>query len=759
MKSIANIKTRLLFGILFVLFILGVIYNGISTAKFSDLDASQIRDDLVIVGALDKDNSIGQTFVAQKSNLSSIKFLLDSNANETGLGTSYRLTVHLQDIHHTEIAFESFSVPSSAEKLNIEFSFPPQFDSLHKVYYLLIETDAPANTLSIWCSLFDSYPNGSIYLNEDRSEFDLTFWTYYKPTLPFWITDTIAHAGPRFTHLFVISFAFFFLGLLVYLLLGRLSQNLIEEAIYAIGIGISAPPLLFFVMSLFRIHLNKVNVLIVLGILMVLVGVKYLISFRTRTDSQYFPKFDSAEATVLGLMFLLAAFTRASQINYLTVPNWVDGLVHQEFLTRILERQYMSFDAIYPKGFHANVAFEYLLFGSSLSESILMMGQWLSLISGLTFYMLARKLLRVPYSLLAVGVYWFWTAFPAFLINWGRYPYLQGLAILPVAITIFQDNSFKTLSWIMLTMLLVFGLGLTYYGSFMIFVAFLIVNMFNTFFWYGFAEIIQRTRWIALSMLPVILVLLIRLPRALGNGFWGQDSTVASIEDSASTFEISLSYGSWLIWVFGILGLVLVFVLEYQKLFFLLEWFLILLIFDILQSALGITISSLANTIIFLSIPVALLTGFVFKVLWIKITRLNKSLSYTYIVLLAISGAYHIGGMLNPSTILYGPADQRAMEWIDQSTPNDSVFLINSFLWGDVYAPSDGGGWISFTASRKTILFDINKFEDIVADERINYIYVGRGYGDINPNVILNDHRFLLVYNEDGIRIFKLNLH
>jgi hypothetical protein len=608
-------------------------------------------------------------------------------------------------------------------------------------------------------SLFDAYQSGDIYLGGNPLPFDLTFFAYYKPPVLFWIADTINNSGYRFGSLSGITLIFFFLGLAVRILLGHISENLIEEVVYSVGIGISIPPLLFLVLSSMRIDINKINILIIMSILAVLTGIKYLLLFRTRGYTLHFSNFNRKEAIVFGSMFLLAAFTRVSQISDLSVPNWVDGIVHQEFLTRILERQYMSFDAIYPKGFHANVAFEYLLFGGSLSESILMMGQWLSLISGLTFYMLARKLLRAPYSLLAVGVYWFWTAFPTFLINWGRYPYLQGLAILPVAITIFQDNSFKLLPRIMLPMLLVVGLGLTYYGSFMIFVAFLIADVINSFFRYGFAEVIQRTKGIALSILPVILVLLIRLPRALSNGFWGQDSAATSVEDSANTFEISLSYGSWLIWALGILGLVLVFILKYQKLFVLFEWFLILLIFDILQSALGITISSLANTIIFLAIPLALLTGFVFKVLWIKITRLKKLLSYTGIVLLAISGAYYISGMLNPSTVLYLPADQRAMEWIDHNTPNDSVFLINSFLWGDIYAPSDGGGWISFIARRKTTLFDINNLEDAIEDERINYIYVGKGYGDINPDVILNDHRFSLVYNKDGIRIFKLNLH
>jgi hypothetical protein len=164
MKPRVDIQIRLILGIFIALWLLWMVSIGISEAKFYDLLASQVRDDIVIAGALDNNNSIGQTFIAQKPYLSSIKFLLTSYQNEQMREDDHHIFVHLQDSRHIEIASETYSISSTAEKLEVEFSFSPQPDSLNKNYYLLIETDAPHNSLSILGSLFDAYQSGDIYL-------------------------------------------------------------------------------------------------------------------------------------------------------------------------------------------------------------------------------------------------------------------------------------------------------------------------------------------------------------------------------------------------------------------------------------------------------------------------------------------------------------------------------------------------------------------------------------------------------------------
>jgi hypothetical protein len=375
--------------------------------------------------------------------------------------------------------------------------------------------------------------------------------------------------------------------------------------------------------------------------------------------------------------------------------------------------------------------------------------------AGLAFYLVARKLLRMPYSLFTLGIYWFWAPFPAYLINWARYPYLQSLVLLPVAVQIYRDHSLNRRSrYILLTWLLI-GLGLTYYGTVVIFIAFVIMDLIVSISTQRHPEIFPKMRGLALATLPILVILLIRLYHAFEFGIYGQDSTVSLLEDGIQALNISLTHGGWLLWGLGIPGLCMALIFRFERFLLMAGWFLVLLTINLLQAMLNVTVSSLANTIIFLSIPLTLLAGLAFKCLWvITMQRIRLSL-YLVILLMAVSGAYNISGIVQSSTTLFLTADRSAMDWITHNTPADSVYLINSFWWGDDRAPSDGGGWLTTITKRKSVLYVPENFERSIENEDIDFVYTGRGYGDLHSELLANDERFSLAYDKDGIKIFK----
>jgi hypothetical protein len=128
---------------------------------------------------------------------------------------------------------------------------------------------------------------------------------------------------------------------------------------------------------------------------------------------------------------------------------------------------------------------------------------------------------------------------------------------------------------------------------------------------------------------------------------------------------------------------------------------------------------------------------------------------YLVIFCIAMSGAYNTSGITQPTYTLYLAADREAMDWISRNTSHSSVFLLNSFFWGDDRAPSDGGGWLTFITDRESMLYNAANFEDDLEENKFDYVYIGRGYGNINSEILLKDPRFLLVYDEGGIKIFK----
>ncbi|MEM3486074.1 MAG: hypothetical protein QXI12_10690, partial [Candidatus Methanomethyliaceae archaeon] len=141
--------------------------------------------------------------------------------------------------------------------------------------------------------------------------------------------------------------------------------------------------------------------------------------------------------------------------------------------------------------------------------------------------------------------------------------------------------------------------------------------------------------------------------------------------------------------------------------------------------------------------------------------------------------------------------DARAMEWVQNNTPADARFLVNTFFaYGDsVIVGSDGGWWLPFLTRRQTNLPPINygSEQGMRADYRewinalprmiqekgigdasvlaemqargIRYVYIGQRQGRVNyagphvlkPSELLADTRFRLLYRQDRVWVFEVN--
>jgi hypothetical protein len=140
--------------------------------------------------------------------------------------------------------------------------------------------------------------------------------------------------------------------------------------------------------------------------------------------------------------------------------------------------------------------------------------------------------------------------------------------------------------------------------------------------------------------------------------------------------------------------------------------------------------------------------------------------------------------------------DLRAMVWIKANTPTDSRFLVNSFsaYSGTVIVGSDAGWWLPLLAARgnsvppltyaaeRTSPSDLSdrlissyntlkengitsaKVWEMLKSQHISYIYIGQRQGRVNnsgpqlldPQEIIKDSHFKLVYHEDRVWIFAL---
>jgi hypothetical protein len=171
----------------------------------------------------------------------------------------------------------------------------------------------------------------------------------------------------------------------------------------------------------------------------------------------------------------------------------------------------------------------------------------------------------------------------------------------------------------------------------------------------------------------------------------------------------------------------------------------------------------------------------------ISITLIVISLLYVRPRIRAVQPTAH--------TLLTRP-DMRAGSWIDQNLPSDAKFLVNSFFaYGDtLVVGSDGGWWLPLLTNRDTsqppltygseqgIIPDYvtytNNLVALIQEKGLNHpdvltelrereythIYIGQQQGQVNatspsmlnPNELLNEPFYKLIYNEDRVWIFEI---
>jgi len=140
--------------------------------------------------------------------------------------------------------------------------------------------------------------------------------------------------------------------------------------------------------------------------------------------------------------------------------------------------------------------------------------------------------------------------------------------------------------------------------------------------------------------------------------------------------------------------------------------------------------------------------------------------------------------------------DIRAAEWIQENTPQDARFLVNSFFAYDdtVIVGSDGGWWLPLLAQRQTTLPPLtygseggprpdyvqwinaltteiqNKgiaHPDVLAllrERGVTHVYIGQRQGRVNyggpyvlePGQLLASPNFRLVYHQDRVWVFEV---
>jgi len=147
---------------------------------------------------------------------------------------------------------------------------------------------------------------------------------------------------------------------------------------------------------------------------------------------------------LFAFLALLAIATALLQIRDLPAPLWVDSLTHAQYVQFILDQARLPTENFYHLGFHVLAALVSKSLKLSISNSLLLTGQFSWVSVGIAVFFLSRKIFRYAEAaptpsaslgaLAAAVCVWFLSPTPAYFITWGRYPLVLGSALLALAL-------------------------------------------------------------------------------------------------------------------------------------------------------------------------------------------------------------------------------------------------------------------------------------------------------------------------------------
>lgn len=595
--------------------------------------------------------------------------------------------------------------------------------------------------------------------------------------------------------------------------------NLVDMCCAAGGVSILAVPLLISIATYLGIDLGLGLILLVLlcSGLVCLWDCWHRISDQRRRASR---EVDTVHV-LLGLVFFATLLARMLMVRGINYPLWTDSY-HHTIITDLIAIQgripssyepYAQIESFsYHFGFHAISAWFHQLSGIPIPRSVVLTGQIINALAVPSSYLLTQRLFRDRIaSLVASLVVGLVSHMPASFVNWGRYTQLSGQVVLPVLMVLTLnalDEPAEHTSSVVLVSVGAAGLFLVHVRVFLFYGLFAILLLLFRWAHARRRHNSDQVQRLFISCLAIGGITLIILAPWLWRFFEGFGSTVA--QELTSTYHPGryAAYFRWRLqdlWDYGlsspllalaVAGGVLGIVNSDPNIWVLLLWFLSLLAVANLPS-IGI-VPPFSNLVVSLItyIPGATLIGYLaanlrtFSARFLHsrrlLTRILRAAAVAGTALICLGGVKYTVQLIRPQNGFVGQADLDAMDWIQESTPDDALFYIGTHFWTPMVAHGvDAGYWIPWLSERETVLPPqvyasdgtpeyiefINQRARELSDARtseqlwevmmqydVTHVYVGSRPTDLRADFLLADPvRFRPVYSEGGAWVFEVN--
>lgn len=759
------------------------------------------------VGEIYGSHTVGQTFVSHEARLSGVDVLLATYAREN----TQPLIFHLRESPSNADDIVTITVDAVAIKDNTyhQFSFSPLPDSRDKPYYFLLESpqSVPGNAITIWHSPYDADAEGELYINGQNQEGDLAFRTYYDYTLGAMARDVWDGVANNWRLIVVAVLMFTLPGHALFaLLLPRYEFDLAERLIVSMGLSLAFMPLVLLFCTLAGVGLG---VAAIWAMMAVCVGISLISVVRDTVRERRLALGVNVTHVALLAIFALSLIARLLPARGWAVAPGSDSYHHTLIAQLIVERgglpssyrPYAPLDSFtYHFGFHSTAAFLHWLSGIGMAKSVLVVGQALNALSLLSAFFFAERLLRSKtaglFSALVVGLL---SVFPAYYANWGRFPQLTGLVILPIALALAiegverKDSNARYLAAAGIALA---GLFLAHYRVLIFYLSFAVVYLLC-------ATYASRNSTRAMSRIWL---------RPLAIGFlalaltWPWLQNLLNHLDLSSLFQTAYRpsweffsierlegavsfYSNYPLMALSILGAFWGLVKREKLIIVLCLWVVVLLLISnpYWVDLPGVGLADYVTVLMSLFFPASIAIGFLAAPLERAMPQVRLLIG-ALLVALAFWGVGRMLTIVDPKNVYVKEADEVAMEWIRENTPEDAKFLVPSVIYDrklNFVIGLDAGYWMPLLAGRDTTappmiylaerpaqkglaaeavsLSEASSAPDakgalrVLRDEGVTHVYIGKRGGNIHPESLMGDPDYQLIYHRDGVWIFEVN--
>lgn len=526
-------------------------------------------------------------------------------------------------------------------------------------------------------------------------------------------------------------------------------------------------------------------------------------------------------ASLLVLAFLaLILFWRFEQARSLVLPAWVDPVHHTLLVRKILEYgglppdylPYIPAPFFYHYGFHLITAL--FSFWSSVvpADAVLWVGQGINAAAALAVFRAVDVLDRhesgpahqawgAARAFAAALLVAFCFQMPAYYLTWGRFTLLSGLLLLgPLAAAAVEavQRPDSTGARIRLAFL-VAGMCMTHYFALGLAVLFLFVLGLSR-----LPGLIQGSidRVLLLKLIAwAVLGLLIAAPWLIRVWVYNQQDAAILVRSpfdrSEETLKSVNEYLTYLLYLIGprrshILlgaagfGLIYAFLRKSDRV--LAGWAVLLAVFALPW---GVRFDPFRpdHFAIILFFPAAiLLASLLTDLVRVLAARIHPGVGAAawglIIAGLVVWGSQGTHNILNPVTVYVTPADRAALDWVQENTPPDARFYLNSTRWvTTAYRGLDGAYWLTPYTGRATLIPPIfylwsspeyyqlvtnwgdrtssittcsPEFWNIVVEAQLTHVYLREGSGSLQPAGLQNCPGVQTVYNSGGVFIYEV---